>query len=181
MFFLQYFRCLLLFREYTLVLFTSYGRYVLTGSLHCVKSVPIRIYSVRLRENADQIDLEYEHFSRSATHSVTTKLFLSTFFFFWDSFSMIFLSVPSSLTSGRHKFLNFFSFSSVQLFFSITNCWQIFFSCSGTEVFIFLRMICLRLRCSTAVSSNAPLGIKTLGCPIEVYFKHFIGKFSNTR
>ena len=82
MFFLQYFRCLLLFREYTLVLFTSYGRYVLTGSLHCVKSVPIRIYSVRLRENADQIDLEYEHFSRSATHSVTTKLFLSTFFFF---------------------------------------------------------------------------------------------------
>ena len=33
--------------------------------MHCVKSVLIRSYSVRIRENEDQKNSEYGHFSRS--------------------------------------------------------------------------------------------------------------------
>ena len=35
------------------------------GNVHCVKSVLVRSYSVRMRENADQNNSEYGHFSRS--------------------------------------------------------------------------------------------------------------------
>ena len=35
------------------------------GNVHCVKSVLVRSYSVRMRENADQNNAEYGHFSRS--------------------------------------------------------------------------------------------------------------------
>ena len=33
--------------------------------MHCAKSVRIRSYSVRMRENADQNNSEYGHFLRS--------------------------------------------------------------------------------------------------------------------
>ena len=39
--------------------------YLLSSSNHCVKSVRIRSYSVRMRENADQNNSVYGHFLRS--------------------------------------------------------------------------------------------------------------------
>ena len=37
---------------------------------HCVKSFRIRSYSVRMRENADQNNYEYGHFSRSVSQEM---------------------------------------------------------------------------------------------------------------
>ena len=42
---------------------------IITSKQHCVKSVRVRsisLYSVRMRENTDQSNTEYGHFSRSA-------------------------------------------------------------------------------------------------------------------
>ena len=42
---------------------------IITSKQHCVKSVRVRSispYSVRMRENTDQSNTEYGHFSRSA-------------------------------------------------------------------------------------------------------------------
>ena len=41
---------------------------------HCVRSVRIRSYSVRMRENAEQNNSEYGHFSRSFQVFIVTIL-----------------------------------------------------------------------------------------------------------
>ena len=49
----------------------------MTENLHCVKSIRIRSYSVRMRKNTDQNNSKYGHFLNTVNHCKILKTIIS--------------------------------------------------------------------------------------------------------